>query len=224
MQPVDLPGFRWDADQGVYINLRTGRPVSLQQMQTLVDERGDRDERWLLALMLMVHDGDLAPSVFARIGATTLQRMHLQNAALGAGGWDALDDEEIRRIEDAANSDTPKLLATVAALAAGAITLAVARERMKGYIGAARAQFYRAERERVQRPDAGTIIIERRLLGAARHCASCVGYYHQGWTLQGTLPPPGVDSECGHHCRCRMVRRVVPAIEAPLWIGTRRSF
>lgn len=169
-QSVELPGFRYDPELGVYINLRTGRPVSLQQMQDLVDERGEQDERWLLALMLMARDGDLAPSVFGRVAANNLHRLHMQNAALGAGGWDNLGNDEIGRIEQAANADVPKLLATVAAVVAGTVSLAMARERIKGYIGNARSQFFRAEREHIKRPSSGQIIIERRMLGIARHC------------------------------------------------------
>ena len=43
---------------------------------------------------------------------------------------------------------------------------------------------------------------ERRVLGAAEHCADCVGYASQGWVPIGSLPAPGDGSVCRANCQC----------------------
>lgn len=220
---VNLPGYRYDPALGQYVNLRTGRPISLSQLQALVDEQAEREDSYLLALLLLLSDGELAPALMASLSVMTLRRLYLQAAALGVGGWDNLDAETQALIEKEANSDVPRIMGTINDLAIGLISVAVARERFKAYIGRARSVFYQLERQRIQRPASNMLIIERRILGLARHCSSCVDHYLAGWQLEGVLPPPGYDSECGFHCRCRMVRHVIPAIDAPNWIGSRRG-
>jgi hypothetical protein len=100
----------------------------------------------------------------------------------------------------------------------GTVSLPQALNRVNGYVGNARVQFWEAERERRQ-ADPGQAIVELRVLGVAEHCQDCVDYYDRGWCAAGQLPVPGVDSECSTHCRCTMEHRQVPAAELGDWLG-----
>jgi len=51
---------------------------------------------------------------------------------------------------------------------------------------------------------------ERRVLGAAEHCADCVGYASVGWRPIGSTPAIG-DSRCMSHCHCYKVYRKKPS-------------
>jgi hypothetical protein len=56
---------------------------------------------------------------------------------------------------------------------------------------------------------------ERRMLGVAEHCDSCLTYAEMNWQPIGTLPPIG-DSECRSSCHCMFVYRIAqPLVSVP---------
>lgn len=220
--PNDLPGFTYDPATGEYYHKSNGKPVVERRIKELLA---------LLLLLASARLGELATafvekriasSVWAEQVGTDLLRQHLILAALGAGGWAQLTEDDYARVQSRMDDDRQRVAGTANDVVIGAITLAVALARVNAYVGSARTQFYDAERSRLQRSASNMIMLERRILGNAMHCNDCIIYYNMGWQPVGTLPSPGMDSICGGACRCDMIYTEVPAVEVGAWLNTQR--
>ena len=72
----------------------------------------------------------------------------------------------------------------------------------------------------------GQIVIERRTLGIAEHCAWCTHLSDLGWQLAGVLPVPGEsddtweDDQCLSNCRCDLESKIVTYAQAEKMIET----
>ena len=216
-----LPGYRWNARLGRYISQTTGRFVGRQAIVSLLDSHVGGSEARLARLVTTYSEGNVSPSVFAEQMRSELKRIHLQARALGAGGWDRLTQSDYGSIGGKLRSDYQRIERLAQDIANGDASLAQALNRAQGYVGNARVGYWDAQRERAQ-PQPGNVILERRVLGAAEHCDSCIEYYGRGWQAQGVLPSPGTDSECGTHCRCHMQYREVNRLVVGEYLGTRR--
>lgn len=216
-----LPGYRWNARLGRYISQTTGRFVGRQAIVSLLDSHVAGSEERLARLVTTYSEGNVSPSVFAEQMRSELKRIHLQARALGAGGWDRLTQSDYGSIGGKLRADYQRIEQLARGIADGDVSLPQALNRAQGYVGNARIGYWDAQREREQ-PQPGNVIIERRVLGAAEHCQSCLDYYAEGWQLQGILPSPGTDSECGTHCRCHIISREVNRLIVGEYIGTRR--
>jgi hypothetical protein len=196
--------------------------VARHAIVDLLDGHIDAAERRLSGLMTAFHEGRVSPGTWVAVTRTELQRLHLQNAALGAGGWDRLRATDYGRIGGALQADYRRLLGFAEDVRAGKLTLAQAQARMALYAGNARREFYHAERDRIRPSAAGRVVIERRRLNSRESCEDCVGYYQQGWEPVGVLPVPGEGSKCLTNCRCNLEQREVSLTEVNEWIGTKR--
>lgn len=222
--PADyLPGYRWDEGLQRYVNVATGRFVGRQAILDLLDAEIAQRERELSRLLTAFMDGELAPGVWLHEMHTTLRRVHLQMAALGAGGWDRLTAADYGRMGGLLGMDYRRLVEFARAIAAGELTSAQAMARLGLYLGNARRNFWHGQRV-APRQDA-TVVLFRRLLGIAEHCDDCVGYADLGWQRadSGQVPAPGEGSVCLTNCRCTRLRIEVPAGEVAAWVGTRRD-
>lgn len=221
--PVDyLPGYRWDAGLQRYVNVATGRFVGRQAILDLLDAEISQRERELGRLLTSFMDGELSPAVWLDQMHTVLRRTHLQMAALGAGGWDRLTPADYGRIGGLLGSDYRRMVEFARAVTAGELTTAQAMARLGLYLGNARRSFWHGQRAT---PQAGGVVLFRRLLGVAEHCNDCVGYADLGWQRadSGLLPAPGEGSVCLTNCRCTRLSVEVPANEVPAWVGSRRD-
>lgn len=222
MPDSPLIGYSFDDRIGRYRSGQTGRFVARDRILDLLDAQTTGAEQRMRALVTSAHGGELSPSVFAEQMRTELRRLHLQQSALGAGGFDRLTQRDYGRVGGILRGEYQHLEQFVRQIQAGEVTLPEALARANRYIGQARRQFYHAEADRRQ-PEGGMVLIEKRVLDpGARHCRDCPGYADRGWEIAGSLPVPGEACECGGHCRCRRVSREVPAGEVGEWIGTYR--
>lgn len=217
-----LPGYLFDRRTGRYRDQASGRFTSRQAINDLLDRQIESTERRLANLTTAMHDGRIAPGVWAEQMRTELRRATLQHQALGAGGWDRLTQSDFGKAGASLRDTYARMIDLAQGVQNGTVTLPQALNRVNGYIGEARRLYYDASRGRRQ-PDMGMIGIEIRDLGVAEHCDGCVDLHGRGWQPVGVLPSPGDGSTpCGTHCRCGMRSREVPADEVGEWLGTRR--
>jgi len=216
-----LHGFSYSKSASRYRSDATGRFVARTQITDLLDTQTAKLEARLGNLATAAHEGKLSPAYFAEQMRTELRRGHLQNRALGAGGWDKLTPADFGSVGRRLRDDYARVANLARGIKDGTVTLPQALNRVQGYAGAARVQFYEADEK--ARQDAATskgmVLLMIRDLGATEHCRSCVNYYGQGFQLQHYLP--GQNSECSTHCRCGLRYKEVPAADVDTWIGKR---
>lgn len=222
MPPDILPGFSYSRSAQRYRSDATGRFVARADIISLMESQVNGLESRLGALAQALADGNLAPAYFAEQARTEMRRAHLIERALGAGGWDRLDQRDYGSVGRRLRDDYARIVNLAQGLTDGTVTLPQAMNRIQGWAGSARVEFHEAERQR-QQASAGMALIEKRNLGVAEHCADCLDYHAQGWQPAGILPVPGVGSVCRERCRCSIVSKEVSAESVGEWIGTRRQ-
>lgn len=218
--PDVLPGYRFNERASRYISQSTGRFVARREIMSLLDAQVQSNENRVANLVTAYHEKRISASTFIEQMRTELKRQHLQNRALGAGGWDRLTQRDFGSVGAKLRDDYRRIEQLAVDIANGNATLPQALNRANGYVGNARVNFWEAERERMS-PKAGNVILERRVLGAAEHCADCVDYYSRGWQRQGVLPAPGTQSQCRTHCKCTMQYKEVNVLIMAEFIGRR---
>tara|TARA_R110000868_G_scaffold117128_1_gene311389 strand:+ start:1757 stop:2422 length:666 start_codon:yes stop_codon:yes gene_type:complete len=216
-----LPGYRFNTASHRYVSQTTGRFVARRDIVSLLDKQVTSGAERLGELTRDFHEGKIDRAVWLEQMRGEVKTAHLTNRALGAGGWDRLTQADYGAVGGRLQADYRRLEGFADDIASGKASIAQALNRSNMYAGNARVQFWDAERER-RTSGTGNVLIERRVLGAAEHCNSCVDFYEQGWQMAGQLPSPGVDSECLSNCKCVIVSKEVPVLIAGEWIGTRR--
>lgn len=215
-----LPGFEYSQGASRYRDQSTGRFVARADIMDLLETQTNGLERRVGALTQAMHEGSLAPGYWADQVRTELRRAHLQERALGAGGFDRLTQSDYGSVGRKLRDDYQRIANLAQGIQDGTVTLPQAMTRIQGYAGNARLEFYEAQRQRMA-ANIGETVMMIRDLGAAEHCVSCVEYYGQGWAYN--LPNPGEASECGTHCRCDLRLRTVASDRVAELIGTRRG-
>ena len=220
--PADvLPGYTWNPASQRYRSSATGRYVSRREILRLLEEQTNQGDSLLGALTAAAFEGAIALAVWTDQMQSELRRLHSQNRALAAGGWDRMTPRDWGAVGGRLRDDYARVQRLATEIRNDTVSLPQALNRVNGYVGNARVQFWNAERER-RHPEPGQAFISKRNLGAAEHCGDCVDYYDRGWCVEGQLPSPGVESECMSHCRCTLEYRQVPVAELDDWLGTRR--
>lgn len=218
-----LPGYTYNESTRRYRNLATGRFVPrraiVEQLGRVVEENRAR----IADLTMAAHERSLSLPAWQEQTRQALKRMHSQYAALGVGGWDNMTPRDWGRIGAALRDDYARIARLARDIEQGVVTLPQALQRVNGYMGNARAQYYKSEATRLRPSRAGGVIISRRILGASEHCDDCLDYYARGWQNLGVLPVPTQGSSCGTFCACDIVHREIDGGEAEQWIGTKRS-
>lgn len=205
--PDVLPGYQWDRSVARYRSTTRGQFVSRERILGLLDTQIHTAETRLGDIVTAISEGALSPGYGQIVMRDELRRLHLQNAALGAGGFDRLSFREYGRAGRLLRDDYQRLTRLLGDMQAGKVSLPQALQRVHGYVGSARVNFLEAERDAARAT--GRTFEERRRLGAAEHCEDCVGYARQGWQPLGVLPVPGERSRCNRRCRCTLERREV---------------
>jgi len=220
--PDLLPGFSFDRTSHRYRDLSTGRFVARERITQLLDTQVQATAERLSALTTAAHEGKLAPAAYVQQMRTEVRRLTLQNAALGAGGFDKLTQSDYGRVGAQLRGEYQRIAQFAEQMKAGEVTLPQALNRAEMYAGTARVQFWKTEGAHVEPSEPNVVVLERRLLGIGEHCPSCLNYYEMGWQPLGVLPDPGQESECMSNCKCKKIRQEVAASEASEWIGTKR--
>lgn len=217
-----LPGFTFDRTSHRYRDLSTGRYVARERITQLLDTQVQATTERLSALTTAAHEGVIGPAVYVQQMRTELRRLTLQNAALGAGGFDKLTQSDYGRVGRQLRDEYTRLVNFADQMNKGKVTLPQALNRADMYAGTARVQFWETEAAHVEPSEPGMVVLERRLLGVAEHCEDCTQYYDQGWQPLGVLPEPGQESACMSNCKCKKIRQEVAITEVDEWIGTKR--
>lgn len=218
--PDILPGYRWDPASARYRSNSTGRYVARGRIVELLDESIQETQTRMVALTTAFHEGRIAPAVWVEQMSTNLKRLHLQNRALGAGGWDRLTQADYGAVGGRLRAEYQRLGDFAVAIQNGDSSIAQSLNRVNMYAGTARRQYWQAHEAR-QIAAPGMVTIEKRNLGHAEHCSDCVEYYNRGWQMLGTLPEPGDESQCMSNCQCTKEYRQVRVEEAQNFIGRR---
>lgn len=190
-----------------------GRFVSVRVVYTLRDVNEAANVETMQRLTLALAEGRISAPGWYMAMQHQLRRLHVQNAALGAGGFDRLTRQDFARIDAALREEMDRLLRFGTQVQAGLQSDAQILNRINMYAGTARKQFYASKPKPKHRIN--QIVIERRVLGDAEHCPLCVYLSDLGWQPYGTLPAPGEsvpewkDDQCLSNCRCEIEMKVV---------------
>lgn len=204
-----LPGFTWSRDVGRYRSNATGRFVARRDIIGLLDTQINSAETRLGELVTALHEKRIDASTWQSVMRDELRRLHLQNAALGAGGFDRLTNREFGRAGALLREDYARMTQLAHDIANDEVTLPQALNRVRGYVGSARLNYYAADRDAAR--ITGRRYEERRFLHASESCGDCIDYAGRGWVDEGTLPLPCEGSQCTKYCRCTLERREVTA-------------
>lgn len=211
-----LPGYSYDGDSHRYRSSDTGRYVARRDILGLLNTQiNSAEQRWG-DLVTAYHEGRISASTWQSTMRDEARRLHSQNRALGVGGWDRMqfgrDWGAVGGRLGGYGGDYGRMENLAHGIANGSVSLPQALERVRGYVGNARIQFWEADRDAARQT--GRQYEERRRLGSAEHCADCVEYASMSWQPLGTLYPPGEGSACSTHCRCTLERREVSVQES----------
>ena len=215
-----LQGYYFDVRNRNYIRAATGRFVARSRIVELLDKSITQREARLYKGVQRFADGELSPATFLSRSRTMLKRQYLQNSALAKGGWDRLTPSDYGAVGGKLRWQYQRLATMAQEITDGKISVAQALNRTHMYMGDARAEFYRVERDELPRPKLGNVYIERRRLDPpAIHCQKCLDHAALGWQPERTLPVPGDDCQCDGNCRCTLERKEIPGVEAIEWVG-----
>lgn len=210
MPQTILPSYTYSTDVARYRSTETGRFTARRDIINLLETHVDSAERRLGELTTAYFEGNISPSTFQVTMRDELRQLHSQQRALGAGGWDRMDNRAWGSVGGRLGGfggDYERMTNLARDIANGEVTLPQALNRINGYVGNSRIQFWEAEREAARQT--GRMYEERRRLGNSEHCSDCVDYAAQGYQPLDTLPPPGIGSICSTHCRCTLERKEV---------------
>ncbi len=216
-----LPGYTYD--NGRYRDQATGKFVSRDAIIALVALQIESAEARYRSLATALHEGKIAPAVWAEQMATEERRLALQSAALAVGGFDRLTFADYGRAGQVLRDQYGRIVGTAADAQAKTVTLPQLLNRVVAYAGVARMLYHLTRNASPRRVAEGVTRIQRRRLDAqAEHCQNCLEYAARGWQPMGALPAPGEACQCGGHCRCSLLEKDVPTADLSEWIGTTR--
>lgn len=192
--------FVWEAATARYRSKATGRFVAESTIRTdmeryneraVADAIGDITNRLL--------DGRIDLATWQQRMAAEIKDAHIINLQVGRGGKAVTEFSDYGRAGARLRFQYRKLDDFAKEIQLGDLTEAQIRNRARMYALAPRTAYYDGL---TAAKYAAGYIRERRVLNNAEHCQSCVTYAALGWQPIGSLPEPGVDSECLTSCKC----------------------
>lgn len=223
MLPLLPPGYRFDPARARYRDER-GRFVAHKTLYRLMGALEQGSAETLKRLGTALDRGEIPAPAWYLASAQQLQRLHVQFAALGAGGVDSLSPKDYSAIDRTVRDEMQRLLTFGTAITGKTLSTAQIEARVDMYVGTARKQYW----ARLSKPRAALAqrVIERRRLGKADHCDWCIYLADAGWQPVDTVPIPGEsndtweDGQCLSACHCAIEVRVVDRAEAASLLGT----
>lgn len=200
--------FVWKPNVGRYFDLgkkaylaesKVGSLVNAYQEQRVIPYLAGRTERML--------EGRLSLGKWQRQVAAELRDAYRVQLLAGRGGRAAATPSDWGRLGAMLKREYKALDNFAAQIKAGMLSEAEIKARITLY-GKGTTSAFEVGR-RAAKEEAGYAYMRRRTT-SGEVCVDCVGYAAQGWQPMGTLPPPGVDSVCGHNCRCKVEYRKKP--------------
>jgi len=196
-------GYRWLVTAARYQDIATGRFVAEKTVLRRVDKMNDEK-------VVSVKIGAITDRFIKDKGykiqnwqedmKRQLKDAFIINATIGRGGKNAMTPQDWGRVGGRLAYEYGRLNNFAAQIAKGEYSPEYIKNRASLYAGGPRTAYFDA----LTRAKAGAgMSEERRILEpGADHCGDCPDLAAMGWQPIGTLPEPGVGTECGHRCRC----------------------
>lgn len=152
-------------------------------------------------------DGTIALGLWQMQLMQMVKQVHLIGLAVAHGGWPNLTQSDFGWAGQRIREQYQYVLKFTLEVGSGAQKLdGTAAARSALYAQAARGTHREAQRRIAAQRAVGQ---ERRVLGRADHCKTCLAQAKLGWQPFGTLKRIG-DSECLVACRCHFEFRATP--------------
>lgn len=164
----DFPTFYYDARTGRYHSAATKKMVSFDAIQAVFHAKEAFDGERLTKIALAYKRGNLPANLWYQATLDQLRKWHIQQAALGAGGFGRLRPADYERIEQLLNEDRPRLerfARQIPTMGDGQI-----QYRINLYLGNGRRNYWRAKRLPSQARKPGYTVIERRVIQPGDNC------------------------------------------------------
>ena len=128
---------------------------------------------------------------------------HGISAMIGRGGRTQMDFADWGRVGGRLRGEYGRLNSLALEITAGNLSDAQIKQRAFLLAEGPRSAYFDAKRTAEAEAE---MVQERRLLGHVEttHCQDCMNFAAEGWQSIGHFPPPGIDSDCRHNCKCRM--------------------
>ena len=197
---VLTPEYIWNARLRRYQDADTGRIVSNKQVRAALDAvilSAKHETRTLTQQLL---NGKITLAEWQEQMAFNLKMQTLASHALAKGGWAQMTASDFGKV----GAELKKQYAYLQKFALDIQDNRISFDkriltRADLYAESARGTFEDVLREMAC---AEGFDRERRNLGVADHCKSCVRYARMGWQVLGTLPSIGTKSLCMTNCHC----------------------
>jgi len=213
--PDPLPGFTWDSRINRYRVLtpgygqRPGTIVARAKVMEVLETKVAEGKEVLAKVTVAFNKGELTAKEFQVAATSQLKTLYVQQAALGAGGWDKLTQSDYGSIGQKLRGEYRHLSSFIHEMATTdpPLTDKQVAARARSYAGRARSEFI--EQDVKNNIEQGKDE-ERRILGPTDHCDPCLSLAAMGWQPIDTLPNPGTVCLGGGACGCQKVFRVRP--------------
>lgn len=192
--------FGFNEKSGRYYDRKTGRFVSTSSIRSVMERYNSTGlESKLTGLTERLISGDLRLPDWQVEVAKELKYAYKINLLLGRGGKNAVSYSDWGRMGAQLKFEYSRLNLFAREIYAGLLTDKQILARIKLYANGPRSWFFVGE---TLAKEAAGYNEEARFLSPVENCNSCIGYAEMGWVPIGTLPPPGIGSECLHNCKC----------------------
>ncbi|MBD1996000.1 hypothetical protein H6G00_05135 [Leptolyngbya sp. FACHB-541] len=199
---------------GQYIDQSTKRFIPRTEVMRFVDGEVARTRASLQGHTRLMAAQKITLAEWEVRMAQSLKDSHIRLAALGSGGVQNLNAKKYGAVGYQLRKQYEYLDGFARDLKAGKLTPGQALTRAGMYADSAVVSFHRAEQ--ITKQEEKFQEAKRSLHPAARHCSSCLAYSTKGkWLPIDQVVMPGVNCECGQHCRCSVqyrYRRIDPKV------------
>lgn len=196
-----LSQYGWNARARRYVNLRTGQFVSASDIRLAVDTVIDNTTQDIRSLSLSLVSGTITLAQWQSQMQTQLKALYVACGVAAGGGFSNMSQSDYGYLGSLIKTQYQYLRSFAQQIASGQQPLdGTLLSRAALYAQAARGIFYAMMTELAI--ESG-MTQERRVLGMADHCKSCLTEAAKGWQPIGTLLPIGA-TECLANCRCSL--------------------
>lgn len=206
-----LPGYVWDRRSARYRVLvpgqgqRAGTYVARDRVLGVMESKIEEGTERLQNITEQFRQGNLSAEDWQVAFTEQLKTLYLQQAALGAGGWDRLTKADFGRLGGHLRAEYRRLEGFAQGILDETISELQGAARSAQYAGKARGMYFYGE-EQAQRT-AGMSEMKRVLGRTDAHCPECLDYAAEGWVPINSQSSPGTHPSCFGNCLCHFIYR-----------------
>jgi len=196
--------FTYDAKSLRYRNASTGRFISAKEVRSAVDTIIDKEAVAFRGVAQQLIDGKINLAEFQLQMQANVKKLNVAMALTGNGGIASTDQSDLGYIGSLVKKQYQFLQGMAKQIKNGSQKLdGTLLARVELYAQAARGTFEDVRRRAAK----GVAQLERRQLGVAEHCTTCLEQSKLGWQPLGSLRAIG-DSPCLVNCHCAFIFKV----------------